>query len=56
MDFHNLNRMSEKDHYLLPLTLDLLNSLGPAQIYTKINLKNAYHLVCIVEGDKLKMV
>src|SRR5258707_5969808 len=54
MDFRNLNRMSEKDHYLLPLILDLLNSPGPAQIYTKIDLKNAYHLVCILEGDKLK--
>ncbi len=54
MDFHNLNRMSKKDHYLLPLILDLLNSPGPAQIYTKINLKNMYHLVCISEGDEPK--
>jgi len=55
MDFHNLNRMSEKDCYPLPLIPDLLNSPGPAQIYTKIDLKNAYHLVCISEGDKPKM-
>ena|SRR5258708_2840274 len=46
--------MAKKDHYLLLLILDLMNSLGPAQIYTKINLKNAYHLVCIAEGDKPK--
>src|SRR5260221_2318589 len=55
MDFCNLNRMSEKDHYPLPLIPDLLNSPGPARIYTKIDLKNAYHLVCISEGDELKM-
>ncbi len=55
MDFCNLNRMSEKDCYPLPLILDLLNSPGPAQIYTKTNLKNAYHLVCISEGDEPKM-
>ena len=55
MDFHNLNRMSEKDRYPLPLILDLLNSPGPAQIYTKIDLKNAYHLVLISEGDEPKM-
>ncbi len=30
VDFHNLNRMSEKDHYPLPLILDLLNSPSPA--------------------------
>ena len=56
MDFCNLNRMSKKDHYPLPLIPDLLNSPGPAQIYTKIDLKNAYHLVHISEGDKLKTV
>ena len=55
MDFRNLNRMSEKDCYPLPLILDLLNSPSPARIYTKIDLKNAYHLVCISEGDKPKM-
>src|SRR5258707_6692438 len=55
VDFRNLNRMSEKDHYLLPLIPDLLNSPGPVWIYTKIDLKNAYHLVCILEGDELKM-
>src|SRR5258706_14618038 len=55
VDFRNLNRMSEKDCYPLPLLLDLLNSPSPARIYTKIDLKNAYHLVCILEGDKPKM-
>ncbi len=54
MDFCNLNRMS-KDHYLLPLIPDLLNSPGPARIYTKVNLKNANHLVHILEGEKPKM-
>src|SRR5258708_13728367 len=54
VDFCNLNRMSEKDCYPLPLILDLLNSPGPAQIYTKIDLKNVYHLVHISEGDKPK--
>src|SRR5258708_13362970 len=55
MDFCNLNRMSKKDCYPLPLIPDLLNSPGPAQIYTKIDLKNTYHLVCISEGDEPKM-
>ncbi len=56
LDFCNLNyRMSKKDHYPLPLILDLLNFSSPARIYTKINLKNAYHLVHITEGDEPKM-
>src|SRR5260221_8947712 len=54
IDFHALNRVTEKDHYPLPLIPDLLNAPAPARIYSKINLKHAYPLVCIHEGDKLK--
>src|SRR5258708_1209685 len=54
VDFHALNRVTEKDHYPLPLIPDLLDSLGLAKIYSKTNLKHAYHLVWIVEGDEPK--
>src|SRR5258708_7918780 len=54
VDFRALNRVTEKDCYPLPLIPDLLNSLGPARIYSKINLKHAYHLVWIAEGDEPK--
>ncbi len=54
VDFHALNGVTEKDHYPLPLIPDLLNSPGLARIYSKIDLKHAYHLVWIVEGDKPK--
>ena len=45
----------EKDHYPLLLITDLLNTPGPARIYSKIDLKHAYHLICIAEGDEPKM-
>src|SRR5258708_5005671 len=54
MDFHALNRVTEKDHYPLPLISDLLTSPTPARIYSKIDLKHAYHLVCIAKGDEPK--
>ncbi len=54
MDFHALNRVMEKDHYPLPLILDLLTSPAPTRIYSKIDLKHAYHLVHIAEGDEPK--
>ncbi len=54
VDFHALNRVTEKDCYPLPLIPDLLNSPGPARIYSKIDLKHAYHLVQIAEGDEPK--
>src|SRR6266478_7552257 len=55
VDFHALNKVMEKDRYPLLLITDLLNAPGPARIYLKIDLKHAYHLVCIVEGDEPKM-
>src|SRR5258706_775949 len=54
VDFCALNRVMEKDRYPLPLIPDLLNSPAPARIYLKIDLKHAYHLVCIAEGDEPK--
>src|SRR5258707_5733116 len=54
MDFCALNRVTEKDCYPLPLISDLLTSPTPTRIYSKIDLKHAYHLVCIAEGDESK--
>src|SRR6266481_2015456 len=54
VDFHALNKVTEKDHYPLPLITDLLNTPGPARIYSKINLKHTYHLIRIAEGDEPK--
>jgi len=52
IDFCALNRVMEKDCYPLPLIPDLLNAPAPARIYSKIDLKHAYHLVHIAEGDE----
>jgi len=44
VDFHGLNHLTKKDCYPLPLISDLLDAPGKARIYTKINLRHAYHL------------
>jgi hypothetical protein len=54
IDFHGLNKISKKDRYPLPLIADLLDLPGKAHIYTKIDLRHAYHLVRIREGDEWK--
>ena len=54
MDFRGLNRIMKKDQYPLLLISDLLNAPHKARIYTKINLKHAYHLIRIAKGDKWK--
>jgi len=45
VDFRGLNRISQKDRYPLPLISNLLDAQRKAQIYTKIDLQHAYHLV-----------
>jgi len=54
VDFCGLNRIMKKDRYPLPLISDLLDSLCKARIYTKIDLRHAYHLVRIAKGDEWK--
>jgi len=55
VDFWVLNKVMKKDRYLLPLILDLLDVPHWAWIYSKIDLRHAYHLVCITDGDEWKM-
>src|ERR1700742_4351662 len=54
VDFRGLNAISKKDRYPLPLISDLLDAPPKARIYTKIDLKHAYHLVRINKGDEWK--
>lgn len=54
VDFRGLNKITKKDRYPLPLISDLLDAPRKARIYTKIDLKHAYHLVRIAEGDEWK--
>ena len=54
VNFRGLNKITKKDCYPLPRISDLLNSPRRARIFTKIDLRHAYHLVRIREGDEWK--
>ena len=54
VDFHGLNHISKKDCYPLPLISDLLDSSRKAWVYSKIDLRHAYHLVRIADSDEWK--
>ncbi|KIN97850.1 hypothetical protein M404DRAFT_78300, partial [Pisolithus tinctorius Marx 270] len=54
VDFRGLNKITKKDRYPLPLISDLLDSPSRAKIYTKIDLRHAYHLVWIAPGNEWK--
>ena len=54
IDYWGLNKLTHKDHYPISLITDLLDTPKKARIYTKIDLRNAYHLVHIAKGNKWK--
>jgi hypothetical protein len=54
VDYRGLNKISKKDRYPLPFISDLLTTAGKARIYTTLDLRHAYYLVRITEGDEWK--
>lgn len=54
VDYRGLNKITIKNRYPLPLISGLLEQLGQAKIYTKVDLRGAYNLVRIKEGDEWK--
>lgn len=55
IDYCGLNKVIVKNQYPLPLISKALDRLVGAKIYTKIDLRNAYHKIRIKEGDEWKM-
>jgi hypothetical protein len=54
VDYRELNKVTKKNRYPLPLILELLEQLGSAKIFIKIELRGAYNLVQVKEGDEWK--
>uniref|UniRef100_A0A3P9IHF7 Reverse transcriptase n=1 Tax=Oryzias latipes TaxID=8090 RepID=A0A3P9IHF7_ORYLA len=54
IDFRELNQITVKDKYSLPLISSVFDSIQEARIFTKLDLRNAYHLVRVKEGDEWK--
>ncbi len=56
VNYYGLNRLTINNQYLLPLMSRLSDQLSHAKMYTKIDLRGTYNLVCIWEGGKWKML
>jgi hypothetical protein len=54
VDYQALNHASVKNRYLLPLISEILERVGKAKLFTKLNLRGAYNLIRIKEGDEFK--
>ncbi len=54
IDYRGLNNITVKNTYPLPLMSSAFERLQGAGFFTKLDLRNAYHLVRIREGDEWK--
>ena len=54
VDYRALSKVTVKNRYPLPLMKELRERLNKAKVFTKLDLKNGYHLVRIAEEDEEK--
>lgn len=54
VDYRGLNRVTIKNRYPLPLINNILDRLGKAKYFTKIDLRSGYNNVRIKQGDEWK--
>uniref|UniRef100_A0A803SNQ0 Gypsy retrotransposon integrase-like protein 1 n=1 Tax=Anolis carolinensis TaxID=28377 RepID=A0A803SNQ0_ANOCA len=53
-DYRILNKYTIRDRYPLPLISELLSRVQGAKVFTKLDLRGAYNLIRIREGDEWK--
>ena len=54
VDYRGLNAVIVKNRFPLPLIPEMLDRLHQAKVFTKIDLRNAYHQVRVKEGGEWK--
>ena len=54
VDYRGLNEITIKNRYPLPLVNELLDRLNGSTVFSKLDLRNAYHRIRIKEGDEWK--
>jgi len=54
MDYRKLNKMTKRNAYPLPRISSVFESMKDAVVFSKFDLKSAYNLVRIREGDEYK--
>jgi transposase InsO family protein len=54
VDYRGLNKVTIKNRYPIPLVSEMLDRLSKAKLFTKLDLRDAYHRLRVKEGDEWK--
>jgi transposase InsO family protein len=54
VDYRGLNKVTIKNRYPIPLVSEMLDRLSKAKVFSKLDLRDAYHRLRIKEGDEWK--
>ncbi|UPX11405.1 uncharacterized protein EKO05_0002011 [Ascochyta rabiei] len=54
VDYWGLNKITIKNRYPIPLVSEMMDQLSKAKVFTKLDLRDAYHRLQIKEGDEWK--
>jgi hypothetical protein len=54
-EYQALNYALVKNRYPLPLMSETIERIGKAKTFTKLDIRGAYNLIRIKEGDEFKM-
>ena len=54
VDYRGLNQVTKKNRYPLPLINETLDRFGSAKVFTKLDIRSAYNLIRVREGDEWK--
>ena len=53
-DYRGLNAVTELDQYKLPHLRDYTHDIAGCKVFSKVDLRKAFHLICIAKEDQIK--